>query len=132
MFGLTGAPATQPRNAIVGQALSISIALAINYIDSLDPWIKQSLGTALAVGAMVKLGVTHPPAGGAAIVFSSSRMSWINMAYMLAGNVIAIASCTFINNLSDKRQYPTFWGLRPIVDPLWHIWGKDEESIAKN
>ena len=33
-----------------------------------------------------------------------------HMGIMLAGNIIAIFSTTMINDMNDKRQYPTFLG----------------------
>lgn len=114
-YGLTAAPASQPRNAIIGQALSLTIAHLIGQISGLELWLKQTLATSLAIGVMVFLGVTHPPAGAAALVFSGGKMSWRQLGLMILGNVIAILSATLINNWNDKRQYPTFWGLRPIT-----------------
>ncbi|CAJ1958792.1 unnamed protein product [Cylindrotheca closterium] len=114
-YGLTAAPASQPRNAIVGQTLALIIACLIGQLDELELWLRQSLATALAIGVMVKFGVTHPPAGAAALVFSSGRQSWRQAGLMILGNVIAVLSATLINNWNAKRQYPTFWGFRPIT-----------------
>jgi CBS-domain-containing membrane protein len=51
--------------------------------------MKQSLSTALAVAAMAKLGVVHPPAGAAALIFASGgNFTWTNLATMLVGNVV--------------------------------------------
>jgi len=77
-------------------------------------WMQQSLATALSVAAMAKLGVTHPPAGAAALLFSTGQYDWGNMLFVLVGNIIAIGAATVINNFSDYRHYPTFWGLRSI------------------
>jgi len=97
--GLTAAPASQPRNALLGQGISIAIAIGISKTP-LEDWLKQSLATALAVTTMVKVGVTHPPAGAAAHLFSTGKYGWLNMlAVMLA-------------NLASERQYPTFWGFQ--------------------
>lgn len=112
LYGLTAAPASQPWNALLGQTLSISIALVISYADSVEIWIRQSLATAIAVASMVGLGITHPPAGASALIFSSGSLGWGNMAFTLVGNAIAIGMATFLNNVSSKRQYPTFWGLQ--------------------
>lgn len=110
-YGLTAAPASQPTNAILGQTVSLAIAIGIASIPSLDLWIRQSLATALAVTSMVKLGVTHPPAGAAALIFSGGNNSWGNLAMMLVGNAIAVCTSTIINNMNMKRQYPMSWGI---------------------
>jgi CBS-domain-containing membrane protein len=73
----------------LGQILSLSIAILISQIDWLTIWMKQSLSTALAVAAMAKLGVVHPPAGAAALIFASGdNFTWTNLASMLVGNVV--------------------------------------------
>jgi len=115
-FGLTAAPASQPRNVIIGQILSLCVAQVIGQAKHLELWLRQSIATSLAIAFMVKLGVTHPPAGAAALFFSSGNSSWTQVALMLMGNVIAIICATLINNWSDKRQYPTFWGMQPIYE----------------
>jgi CBS-domain-containing membrane protein len=116
LYGLAAAPASQPRSAIAGQIISITISLAISYADNMSIWMRQALATSLAVAAMAKMGVTHPPAGAAALLFASGSYGWGNMLFVLVGNVIAIGAATFINNFSDYRQYPTFWSFRYTID----------------
>jgi len=53
---LTAAPAPQPMNAVLGQAISLAIAIGIGSISGLDLWLRQSLATALAIMTMAKLG----------------------------------------------------------------------------
>ena len=63
-YGLTAAPASQPRNAIVGQAVSLVIAQVIGTkADFMEVWLKQSVATSLSIAFMAKLGAIHPPAG---------------------------------------------------------------------
>ena len=124
-FSLTAAPASQPRNIIIGQILSLIIAQGIGQAKHLDLWFRQTISTSLAIGLMAKLGVTHPPAGAAALFFSGGNSSWAQLFLMLVGNVIAIVCATLINNWSDKRQYPTFWGLRPIHD---FMFGEEKDA----
>ena len=116
LFGLTAAPASQPRNAILGQAVALAIAMVSSYIktDAYEIWMRQVLVTALAVSAMVRLGITHPPAGASALIFSSGQYDWNHVLVFFAGNALAIALAVFINNLSLKRQYPLYWGVESI------------------
>jgi CBS-domain-containing membrane protein len=81
-------------------------------------WMRQALATSLAVAAMAKMGVTHPPAGAAALLFASGSVGWGNMLFVLVGNVIAIGAATVINNFSDYRQYPTFWSFQHTIDAI--------------
>ena len=128
LYGLTAAPASQPRNAMLGQAIAVSISLGVSYADEgMSLWMRQSLATALAIAAMVKLGITHPPAGAAALLFASGSHGWGNMLMMLVGNVIAIGSASLINNISKSRQYPMYWmgvPLQKVVD-----WQKQQGEL---
>mmetsp|Transcript_2095 Transcript_2095/g.2997 ORF Transcript_2095/g.2997 Transcript_2095/m.2997 type:complete len:581 (+) Transcript_2095:145-1887(+) len=111
-YGLTSAPASQPRNAILGQILSGIIVLPFTYIPEniLPIWLRQVIAPALANFSMAKVGVIHPPAGGAAMLLASGKFGFEFYGLMVAASVLSIIPCTMINNLSDKRQYPTYWG----------------------
>ena len=62
--------ASQPRNALLGQAIALSIALAVmlptrfyqgpEEAPPLATNLHRSVGTALAICIMARLGVTHP------------------------------------------------------------------------
>lgn len=114
-FALTQAPAAQPRNCLAGQVLSISIALACSILPFLPIWSKQALGTALALGAMARTGLTHPPAGASAFLFASGQYGMTHLAVLLVANILTIFLGSVINNMSEKRQYPTYYamGLNP-------------------
>ena len=133
LYGLTAAPASQPRNAVMGQTVAIGIALLLPYIprwEELSLEWRAALTTALAVAAMVRLGLTHPPAGAAALLFALAPQRWqgSHLAIVVLSNVIAVGMATILNNVSDKRQYPTFWGL-----PLeWLPFGRGEEDPKRS
>lgn len=111
LFGLSSAPASQPRNIIIGQGLSMVIGIAFGHADSLTHWMRQTVSTSLAIAAMVKLGVTHPPGAAVALLFSSGEYGWKNLLFVMIGNIIAILCATAINNASEARQFPSYWGL---------------------
>ena len=120
----SSAPACQPLNTLGGQAVSLVIGHLIGTYLEVDLWLRQALATALAIGFMVKVGFIHPPAAAACVVFSSGKMSWIQVGMMLFGNLLAVLSSTLINNWDQRRQYPTFWGFRPINDYISSVKGK--------
>lgn len=110
-FSLTAAPASQPRNALFAQVFCVTIAILLCYIPKLDPWLRSALTPAIVIPCMARLGITHPPAGAAAIIFSSGKFGWDHMGIFLCGVCISISMAVIINNWSDKRQYPTSWYL---------------------
>ncbi|EJK72463.1 hypothetical protein THAOC_06006 [Thalassiosira oceanica] len=108
-YGLTPAPASQPRNALYGQVTSLSIALVVNLFMPAG-WIRVPFTTALAIATMCKMGITHPPAGAAAAIFASSnKFDGVYFALMLIGNLLAITTAILVNNLNDKKQYPMYY-----------------------
>ncbi len=109
-YALTMAPPSQPRNALLGQIVSLSIAHVIKIIPFLAIWIKQALAPSISIGAMALLGIVHPPAGASALVFVSGEYSFGTVCVTLFANMIAIGIAVLFNNTNEKRQYPTQWG----------------------
>lgn len=127
-FGLSAAPAAQPRTIMVGHILSIVTALIIAEIPSVHVWVKQSIACSLAVGLMAKLSVVNPPAAAAAFVFADGSWGIINLMTALLGCLLAILFSVLINNLSNKRQYPSFWGI-PEIRPYGRM---KKRSVGPN
>jgi hypothetical protein len=122
-FSLTAAPASQPRNVIYGQMISLSIALLSNsYLRPILPmWLLLPLTAAASIATMSKLGCTHPPAAAAVVaLFSEPAFSVWTALFLLLGNLAAVATAIVANNLSDKRQYPVYWefGIREALESL--------------
>ena len=109
LYGLTMAPASQPRNALLGQALSLPIGLAFSYATALPVWCRLSLAPAFAVALTARLGVLHPPAGASAIILAGGGFGWDSVWATLVGTALAIVVATVFNNWSAERQYPMYW-----------------------
>jgi len=105
------APVAQPRNIIFGQCLATTIALLFSLVseDYLSRSLRISLATATAIAAKVLLGIAHPPAGATALIVSSGGFDWTVLLGVIVSNTIAIVLSTAINNISEKRQYPTYY-----------------------
>ncbi len=104
----------------MGQAVAGPVYLAFTYIPEsiLAVWL------AVAIAAMVKFGFTHPPGGAHAVLYASGQYNFAFYALVVLSTAISIIPATLVNNLSIKRQYPTYWGLIPPV------WLKDLYSSA--
>mmetsp|Transcript_19172 Transcript_19172/g.26576 ORF Transcript_19172/g.26576 Transcript_19172/m.26576 type:complete len:529 (-) Transcript_19172:207-1793(-) len=130
LYGLTPAPASQPRNALYGQSVSISIALLMELCTFLPDWFRVPFAVSLAIATMSKLGITHPPAGASAVIFSTMNIEnkWSFFLLLLLGNAVVILLATLVNNLSEKRQYPIYWefGVGRCVQ-----WIKDHLHVNK-
>jgi len=114
-YGLTAAPASQPRNAVLGQIVSGAIALVFTYLP-IPQWLQQALGPAFSVTAMCRLGIPHPPAGAHAVLYAAGNDKWQLYGIVVMCTVVSCLMATVINNFSEKRQYPTYWG--PLIDRL--------------
>lgn len=62
-----------------------------------------------------RFGIIHPPSGAAALAFSLGNYNLVHMMIFMAGVCIAIVASVVINNLSDKRQYPSSWPILNMV-----------------
>ena len=114
-YGLTSAPASQPRNAILGQALAGAVSLSFTYIpeEMLPTWIRRAVAPSFAITAMVKFGVPHPPAGAHSVIYASGDYGWRFYLLVVLGSILSVIPATLVNNLSTKRAYPIFWGYLP-------------------
>jgi len=106
-FNLTAAPASQPRNAFFSQVIALSICHFLHQIQDLDRWHRCALAPAIVAATTARLGIIHPPAGATAVLFSYDSYKPEDMIIFLGGIAIAIFTAVVINNLSDKRQYPS-------------------------
>jgi hypothetical protein len=52
------------------------------------------------------------------LICASGEFVWGRMLFVLIGNLIAIGAVMLINNWSDQRQYPSYWG--PLVENMVH------------
>ena len=121
-YNLTAAPASQPRNAILAQIFALVTTILLSYIPNIPPWFRTALAPAIVIPGMGKLGIIHPPAGAAAIVFASGKVRWAHFAIFLSGVAITIITAVGINNMSDRRQYPT----------SWYLVNKAKKSLSKD
>ena len=115
LYGLSSAPASQPRNVILGQVVAGAVSLSFTYIpDSvMSTWMRRAIGPAVAITTMVKLGIPHPPAGAHSVIYASGLYGWKFYFLVVLSSIISVAPATMVNNLSQKRQYPTFWDYVP-------------------
>lgn len=115
VYDLPAAPASQPRNMILGQLLSIFIAIIFRYATDFDWEYRMPFAVALAAAAMPMLGVTHPPGSSLTVIFCDPVVvpedeMWELLGFVIVADAVLVAIATTINNFNDKRQYPIYWG----------------------
>ncbi|PFI84106.1 HPP family protein [Bacillus thuringiensis] len=108
-FGVWNAPLSQPRNIIGGHLISTFIGLSIYHLFGNEYWT-IALAVGMAIAVMMLTRTTHPPAGADPIIVILGANSWSYLVTpVLIGSVVIVVIALFINNMSSKRSYPTFW-----------------------
>ena len=126
IYGLHSAPASQPRNVVLGQVVSGAVSLSFTYIPEniLPVWVRRAVGPAFSIAAMVKLGVTHPPAGAHSVIYAGGKSNWTEYFLVVLGASISVLPAVIINNLSVRRQYPVYWGyIFESIKLRWRLYG---------
>mmetsp|Transcript_32355 Transcript_32355/g.64993 ORF Transcript_32355/g.64993 Transcript_32355/m.64993 type:complete len:220 (+) Transcript_32355:1-660(+) len=119
-YNLTAAPPSQPRNALFSQIISMFTVYSLYQFPSLDSWHRTALAPAIVETVTAKLGIIHPPSGASAIAFAADLYGIEHMGVFLLGVCVAITTAIIINNLSDKRQYPTNWPILRAINAMYN------------
>ena len=129
-------PLAQPRNAVLGQAISAVIGTAVCKLLALSPhfeavrWLGASLACALATAAMGLTGTVHPPAGATALMAvlndDVSSLGWFLLAPVLLGCTLMLSVALLVNNI--QRRFPYYWWSPEETGSFWRRDGKTHET----
>jgi hypothetical protein len=110
-------PLSQPRNAVLGQLMSVTIGVCICKLFALSPhfesirWIGGALACATATAAMALTKCIHPPAGATALLAVVDRtaagLGWDLIYVVLLGCAIMLGTALLVNNIQSK--FPSYW-----------------------
>jgi CBS-domain-containing membrane protein len=109
VFGYPDAPFSQPRNIIVGHALSSLVGLAFLTIFGPHWWsIALAVGTAIAL--MMLTRTVHPPAGSNPVIVFLTQPSWGFLLFpTIVGALILVVVALIYNNATRDAKYPKYW-----------------------
>jgi 4-amino-4-deoxy-L-arabinose transferase-like glycosyltransferase len=128
VFGVIDTPLAQPRNVMIGQLVSVVLAISItklwvlghpDYVDHLDNlgfytpgFINGALCMSLALLGQMLLGAVHPPGGATALAAATDpvivALSWHYIPVVLVSSAVMLGWALVINNLG-RRRYPMYW-----------------------
>ena len=120
MYSAPASPLTQPRNVLFGHLAAAVVGAAVNAITADDDnggmprWVAKAVAPAVAIAALGRMGITHPPAGAVSIIAVSDR-TMIELGFrvvylpVFAMAALSIAFAAVLNNSNSKRQYPMVW-----------------------
>lgn len=108
-FGAWNAPLSQPRNIIGGHMISTFVGLVCQSLFG-HSIFSIALAVGLAIACMMLTKTTHPPAGADPLVVMMGTTSWgFLFSPVLLGALVVVLVALVVNNLDQKRKYPTFW-----------------------
>lgn len=117
VFDIYTAPASQPRNVLLGHVSSAFIGVCVRYLSEVigtEQWLQAPVSVCLSIFVMDMLESIHPPGCATALiaVIGGDSVKSLGFGYILTvfgGALIAVAfGCVGIN-LIPNRQYPQYW-----------------------
>ena len=107
LFGFPESPFAQPKNIFFGHLLTASVGVMfVNFIP-LPLYLEIPLAVGIAVGLMILLNVTHPPAGGNPIIVLMASASYNYLLNpIIFGSIILILFGVILNRFIAKKKYP--------------------------
>ncbi|KAK0984934.1 hypothetical protein LTS01_010521 [Friedmanniomyces endolithicus] len=111
-------PLAQPRNIIIGHALSAVVGVGVSKLFQLNPtffanysWVSAAVGCACASVVMSMTNTVHPPGGATAVLASAEasvvRLGWMFVPLIILASALMTTVACLLNNI--LRQYPVCW-----------------------
>jgi len=115
IYGHTHSPLAQPRNFIGGHLVSAVVGVTFNLaLTDIVPALACAGAVASSILFMHITNTLHPPGGATALIGAMiSREIWFGYFFVFmpvaTGTFTMAIVAILVNNLSSKRNYPTFW-----------------------
>ena len=108
IFGFPESPFSQPKNIFFGHLITSLVGIIIYKYLIIEIYFVTALAVGLGIFSMILLNVTHPPAGGNAIVIILlENTSYEFLLFPVSVGTILIIFCGVgFNRFLRKKKYP--------------------------
>ena len=124
LFGLTGAPAAQPRALFGGHLLSALIGIICYQVFGDALWV-FILAEILALATLLLTQTVHPPAGANPLIMIQAHAGFghLTEVVLLGVAILAIVAAIWSRLAPGKTiKYPAKWNCPSPVAKDWGIW----------
>ncbi len=107
LFGYPESPFAQPKNIFFGHFVTATVGVIFVNFVPLPLYLSIPLAVGIAVGLMILLNVTHPPAGGNPVIVLMGSASYDYLLNpIIFGCIILIVFGVILNRFIAKKKYP--------------------------
>jgi CBS-domain-containing membrane protein len=124
LFGLTRAPAAQPRALLGGHLIGALSGIACYQAFGDALWV-YALAQTLALLAMLLVRAVHPPAGANPILMVHVHAGWSALWQPVLVGVLALVAVAVVwtRLVPGHARYPVKWADPSPPTPFWGGWG---------
>lgn len=124
LFGLTSAPAAQPRALFGGHLISALIGIVCYQLFSDVMWV-YLLAEVITLAALLITHTVHPPAGANPLIMIQAHAGFSHLVFVVLISITTLAVVAAIwSRLTPGKvlHYPVKWNERSPPTKNWSVW----------
>jgi CBS-domain-containing membrane protein len=125
LFGLTGAPAAQPRALFGGHLISAFIGIVCYQLFNDALWV-YLLAEVITLVLLLLTQTVHPPAGANPLIMIHAHAGFSHLAFvvLMGVSILAVTAAIWSRLTPGKGlHYPVKWNEPSPPSKDWSVWG---------